>query len=124
MRRNGKPKKLPTHIALRTDELAPLLAQWKKRYPNGQWAVLLTRGLKRELAAVATKRTRHLLDAAGDLTDGRLSLSRETELVDARLARLPHHIQVDIMTNPTGMNAMKFAVMCALEWDAVWEKAS
>ena len=53
--------KLPSHIALRTAELAPLLIAWRKANPRSPWGRLITRGLLPLLAPYAKKRTRHLL---------------------------------------------------------------
>lgn len=56
-----KSNGMPTHIAMRTDDWAPLLRVWRRRNPGRPWKYLLDRALSRELKPLAGKRYKHLL---------------------------------------------------------------
>lgn len=53
---------LPSHIGLRTKELAPLLVLWKNKNPRRNWKYLIVKSLIHELRPLAGKRHAHLLE--------------------------------------------------------------
>ncbi|NBV22269.1 MAG: hypothetical protein EB141_12840 [Verrucomicrobia bacterium] len=61
-RANKTNKDLPETIAIRTDELAPLLEKWREQNPQVPWSRLLAAGLRKELAPLAGKRYAHLVE--------------------------------------------------------------
>ncbi len=59
------PVPVPDVIAIRTDELAPLLREWRKRHPFDKWKCLLRAALLRELEPLAGKRHAYLVNGSG-----------------------------------------------------------
>ncbi len=54
--------KVPAMLGVRTGDLAPLLAVWRRRNPYLNWTVLVKQALRRELAPLAGKRHAHLIE--------------------------------------------------------------
>lgn len=63
---NGKTGKLPAMIAIRTKDLAPLLAKWRIANPKSPWSCLLDDALRGQspLVKLAGKRHSHMVGKA------------------------------------------------------------
>lgn len=56
-------KKVPAVLHIRVGRLSPLIERWAEKNKGCKWSYLLENALKKELQALACKRTRHLVES-------------------------------------------------------------
>jgi hypothetical protein len=86
MQVNGKSEaELPPTISIRTKDFAPLLSKWRQRNQRVPWSCLLGDALKKELAPLAGKRFKHLVEDKEQLAAAE---ARADAYVNLRVAKL------------------------------------